>query len=91
MAPYKSIFDQLYDYLGLFHKGGSLSGSPLGIWPIPYNQTDIAKKQARILGCPDDTSANIVKCLKTKSAEDIGNSLLQFRVSMLSFRSLIKK
>ncbi|CAH1107847.1 unnamed protein product [Psylliodes chrysocephalus] len=64
---------------GLFHKGGSLSGSPLGIWPIPYNQTDIAKKQARILGCPDDTTANIVKCLKTKSADDLGNSLLQFR------------
>ncbi|CAH1107848.1 unnamed protein product [Psylliodes chrysocephalus] len=64
---------------GLFHKAASLSGSSLGIWQFPHNQTDIAKKQARILGCPDDTSKNIINCLKTKPAEDFANALFQFR------------
>ncbi|CAG9854610.1 unnamed protein product [Phyllotreta striolata] len=63
---------------GLFHRAISMSGSAVGAWQIPHNQTNIAKKQARIMGCPDDTSENIIKCLKTKSAEELGDSLLKF-------------
>ncbi|CAG9854756.1 unnamed protein product [Phyllotreta striolata] len=63
---------------GLFHKAGALSGSIVGAWPIYTEQMVVAKKQARILGCPDDTSANIIKCLKTKSFKELGDSLPQF-------------
>ncbi|XP_023312047.1 venom carboxylesterase-6-like [Anoplophora glabripennis] len=64
---------------GLFHKGVSMSGTPVGAWMLPHNQLEIAKKQARIVGCPDDTSANIIKCLKTKPFKELGDSLFQFR------------
>ncbi|KAL3273419.1 hypothetical protein HHI36_014863 [Cryptolaemus montrouzieri] len=62
---------------GLFHKGiiGSFSG--LGQWPVGRDQLVITKRQARVVGCPDDNSTIIVKCLKTKSAQELGNSLSQ--------------
>ncbi|KAL3273421.1 hypothetical protein HHI36_014865 [Cryptolaemus montrouzieri] len=60
---------------GLFHRGIIGSSSSLGQWPITQNQLDVSKRQARVLGCPGDTSVNIVKCLKEKSAIDLGNSL----------------
>lgn len=55
-------------------------GGPLGPYPTPSNQLEIAKKQARILGCPDNNSENIVKCLRTIPAEEFNNALGQFRV-----------
>ncbi|KAG5884814.1 hypothetical protein JTB14_012022 [Gonioctena quinquepunctata] len=60
---------------GLFHKVISMSGTPVGIWPIPTNQLELARRQARVVGCPDDTPENIVKCLKTVSSERLGQSL----------------
>ncbi|KAJ8959088.1 hypothetical protein NQ318_022345 [Aromia moschata] len=62
----------------LFHKAVSMSGSPLGCWPIPHNQLDIAKKQAKLVGCPEDTPANIVKCLKTKPFNELAETLPKF-------------
>ncbi|CAH1102056.1 unnamed protein product [Psylliodes chrysocephalus] len=64
---------------GLFHKAAALSGSPTGPWPIPSNQLDVAKKQAKFVGCPDDTAANILKCLRTKSFHELGESLPKFK------------
>ncbi|RZB40290.1 COesterase and/or Abhydrolase 3 domain containing protein, partial [Asbolus verrucosus] len=63
---------------GLFHKAIIGSGSALGPWPLGKSQLEVAKRQARILGCPDSTPKEILDCLKTKSAEEIGNSLPQF-------------
>ncbi|KAF2886687.1 hypothetical protein ILUMI_19486 [Ignelater luminosus] len=63
---------------GLFHRAITMSSSALGKYPIRSHQFDLAQKQARLLNCPDDTSANIINCLKTKSAEEIGNSLPGF-------------
>lgn len=60
-----------------------MSGSPTGIRPISHNQMDIAKKQAKLVGCPDDTSANIIKCLKTKPFDDLSQSLPKFKVIFL--------
>lgn len=57
-----------------------MSSSPLGKWPVRTHQLELAQKQARLLNCPDDTSANIINCLKTKSAEEIGKSLPGFVV-----------
>ncbi|XP_056638295.1 juvenile hormone esterase-like [Diorhabda sublineata] len=66
---------------GLFHKGVSMSGTVFGAWPIPdHGQLELAKKQARFVGCPENTtSADIIKCLKTVSYQDLANSLVQFR------------
>ncbi|XP_018565472.1 esterase E4-like [Anoplophora glabripennis] len=63
----------------LFHKAVAMSGSPLGNWPIPHNQLDLAKKQAKFVGCPYDTTANIVKCLKTKPFDELSESLHKFK------------
>lgn len=69
---------------GLFHKAIIMSGSIYGQYPIEKGQFHLAQKQAQLVGCPDDTSANIIRCLKTKSAVELGNSLLGFFVSCAS-------
>lgn len=60
-------------------------GGPLGPWALPSNQMEIARKQARLLGCPDDTSENIVKCLRTVPVEKFNNALVEFRVSIWKY------
>ncbi|XP_050308629.1 esterase E4-like [Anthonomus grandis grandis] len=65
--------------VGLFHKAVAMSGSPTSQWTIGHEQLELAKKQAKFLGCPDDTAANIIKCLKTKPANDLGQSLPKFQ------------
>ncbi|KAK9883520.1 hypothetical protein WA026_001696 [Henosepilachna vigintioctopunctata] len=60
---------------GLFHRAIIGSLSSLGQLPIGRSQLELAKRQARLVGCPDDTSKNIVDCLRGKSAMDLGNSL----------------
>lgn len=57
-----------------------MSGSAYGNWPVPANQLSIAKKQAHLVNCPDDKATNIVKCLKTKPAKELGDSLPGFKV-----------
>ncbi|KAK5641626.1 hypothetical protein RI129_010173 [Pyrocoelia pectoralis] len=63
---------------GLFHRAIAMSDTIFGQWPIGNHQFNLAQKQASLLGCPDDTSENIVKCLKTKSAEELGDTLRGF-------------
>lgn len=63
---------------GLFHRAIAMSASIFGQWPIGNQQLKLAQKQARLVGCPDDTSEKIVTCLKTKSAEELGESLRGF-------------
>uniref|UniRef100_A0A0K8TVB4 Carboxylic ester hydrolase n=1 Tax=Epiphyas postvittana TaxID=65032 RepID=A0A0K8TVB4_EPIPO len=63
---------------GLFHKGIAMSASPMGKEPVPPHQLDLAQKQARILNCPTNSSRAIVDCLKTKTWQELGNSLLGF-------------
>lgn len=63
---------------GLFHKAIAMSGSPTSQWPIGNDLLTLAKRQAKYVNCPDDTGANIVKCLKTKPANDLGESLPKF-------------
>nr|CAI5851532.1 unnamed protein product [Callosobruchus analis] len=65
--------------LGLFHRAIAMSGSPVGIYPIPHAQVHLAEHQAKLLGCPDETPEKIVQCLKTKPAKELGDSLLRFR------------
>ncbi|XP_052744658.1 carboxylic ester hydrolase-like [Bicyclus anynana] len=71
---------------GLFHRGISMSGSPLYPSPSPDNLYNLAEKQARVLNCPSDNSKVIVDCLKTKTARELGDSLKGFN-SYLTQRS----
>lgn len=58
-----------------------MSYSPVGAVPIGTKQVALAKKQARLVGCPDDTIDNIINCLKNVSYIDLGKSLSGFAVS----------
>lgn len=62
-----------------------MSGSPTGVLPIAHNQLEVAKKQAKFVGCPEDTAANIIKCLKTKPFDELNKSLLKFKVKYCVF------
>ncbi|KAJ3646361.1 hypothetical protein Zmor_023951 [Zophobas morio] len=62
---------------GLFHKAILGSGSALGHWHMPTNQLDLAKRQARIVGCPDDNATVIIDCLRKTPAEELANSFFQ--------------
>lgn len=50
---------------GLFHRAIAMSGSAVAQWEIPNDQLDLAKQQARLLGCPDDNVELIMQCLKS--------------------------
>ena len=64
---------------GLFHKAILGSGSAIGQFDLPRNQLDLAKKQARFVGCPDNGTVNdMVACLKKVPAETLGNTLPRF-------------
>lgn len=41
-----------------------MSGAATSQWDIPYDQIDIAKRQARVLNCSDETISEIISCLQ---------------------------
>lgn len=56
-----------------------MSGSNYGNKHIPSNQLDLAKKLAKLLNCPHDTSANVVKCLKSKTSKELTDFIEEFK------------
>lgn len=50
---------------GLFHRVIAMSGAATAQWEIPTEQMDLAKRQAKIFGCADDTAENIINCLNS--------------------------
>nr|CAH7758725.1 unnamed protein product [Callosobruchus chinensis] len=76
---------------GLFHKAVAMSGSPLGPYPTERNQLYLAKKQAGIVGCPNETIPEMVKCLKAVPYQKLGNSLPQFSVRILYIVQLYRR
>ncbi|XP_041971727.1 juvenile hormone esterase-like isoform X2 [Aricia agestis] len=63
---------------GLFHRGISMSGSPVTKVRTPTDMYDLAVKQAELLNCPTNNSRVIYDCLKTKPWQDFANSLPGF-------------
>ncbi|XP_043269346.1 uncharacterized protein [Venturia canescens] len=63
---------------GLFHRAIAMSGSAIYQTPLQPHQRNLAVKQAQFLGCPYDTNAKILECLKTKDAIEMGATLSQF-------------
>ncbi|KAJ0171719.1 hypothetical protein K1T71_012482 [Dendrolimus kikuchii] len=63
---------------GLFHRGISMSGSPVTKGPAIREQKNLAIKQAEFMNCPTDSSKAIIDCLKTKPWREMGDSLIKF-------------
>lgn len=66
---------------GLFHRAIMMSASSVGQAVISTNQYDLAQKQARLVNCSDESAEAIVNCLKTKSAQEIADTLPEFAVN----------
>lgn len=66
-----------------------MSSSVLGHAITPTNQFDLAQKQARLVNCTDDTPANIINCLKTKTAQEIAATVPGFRVNIFGFKCFL--
>lgn len=63
---------------GLFNRGIALSGSALNPWVLVENSREKAKKLATLLGCPDEDSFELVKCLKERPGRQIVASVKNF-------------
>lgn len=55
-----------------------MSGSPTAATPFT-DQLDLARKQAQLLNCPNNTSKEIIDCLRTKDAEEISTTFFGFQ------------
>lgn len=42
-----------------------MSAAVTGQYEIPEHQKDLVQRQARVLGCPDDSIQHIMECFKT--------------------------
>ncbi|GJQ88158.1 Est-6 [Trypoxylus dichotomus] len=58
---------------GLFHRGFSESGTALDPWVIQDNGLEKTKRLATLVGCPTDSSKEIIDCLRSRS----GNKILE--------------
>lgn len=71
---------------GLFKRMIVMSGSTTSQWDIPYDQLHLAKKQARLLNCSDESVEAIMDCLRAVCPEySIVALLLQMRLQTFSF------
>ena len=64
---------------GLFHRVILMSGGVTAQWKVPTHQLHLAKKQARIMNCPEDDIPEMVKCLKRTDGVKIGETTRQFK------------
>lgn len=62
-----------------------MSGSPISQVPLPAHQKYLAERQARLMGCPTNSSKVILDCLRTKTSKEMGDSLDSMFVSHAAF------
>lgn len=75
---------------GLFHNAIAQSGSPTSPFSFIRKPIHEAKKFGEVTGCPTDTSANLVMCLKQKDIKDLFEKYSKFDPRKLDFDSLAK-
>ncbi|XP_008552460.1 esterase E4 [Microplitis demolitor] len=63
---------------GLFHRVVSMSGSPTKGEKLQYQQVDIAKKQARLVGCPSENSKVMRECFETVPSDKMAATVNNF-------------
>nr|CAD7204276.1 unnamed protein product [Timema douglasi] len=59
---------------GLFHRAISQSGTALNVFAWPVDGLDLARRQARLMGCPERNTTELVACLRAADAGDLINS-----------------
>lgn len=65
---------------GLFHRAIAMSGSATTQIPPRREQIEVAKKQAKLIGCTIDTRPEMFECLREKPAEDFRKTVRGFLV-----------
>jgi len=59
---------------GLFHRGICMSASPYGTSRYKTSDVRVAKRQARLLNCPEEPLTDLVSCLREKPMQDFVDS-----------------
>lgn len=67
---------------GLYHRAIVMSGPATAQWEYPTNQLEIAKKQARLLNCSDESVETIMDCLRKVSVKQV-----KFKPKMENYQS----
>lgn len=52
---------------GLFHRAIAMSGAAMAQWEVPEHQLDLAKRQARLIDCPEGHVNELIDCFKRVS------------------------
>lgn len=69
-------------YKGLFHRAIAQSGSALCHWANTENVVKKTKSLAEYLGCPTYYSKDTIKCLRSRPAIAIAETLKNFLVNI---------
>ncbi|XP_067647504.1 juvenile hormone esterase [Eurosta solidaginis] len=59
----------------LFHKAIVMSGSITGQWPLPFEQLNLAMRQAALLHCSTENLTDMMSCLHSKHYLEYANTL----------------
>ena len=65
---------------GLFQNGISASGTVLNCWAQTENSLEKAKRLGVLMGCPTDSTKEMVKCLKSRPGRSIVQAVKNFMV-----------
>ncbi|XP_065212962.1 esterase FE4-like [Planococcus citri] len=65
---------------GLFQKGVSVGGTLLPPWTLPRNVTQKSTHLANLVGCPTNSTKDMVKCLRSRPARAITEQMRNFMV-----------
>lgn len=68
---------------GLFHNGMSLSGTALNCWAQTENSLEKSKKLGALMGCPTESTKEMVKCLRRRPARPIVQAVEKFMVNAI--------
>lgn len=60
---------------GLFHSAILQSGCALNPWAMSNYPRDMSLRYGKNIGCPTDTSAKLLDCLRSKTTEEILNAM----------------
>ncbi|XP_046397713.1 venom carboxylesterase-6-like [Ischnura elegans] len=64
----------------LFHRGISMGGTAFCGWALERSHGGtMARRLAKILNCPHESSQQMVDCMKTKSVDELKNSVIGLR------------
>lgn len=74
-------------YKGLFNRAIAESGSAFCHWAYTENAVQKTKELAEYLGCPTYYSKDTIKCLRSRPAVAITQSLINFMVSTIWYFS----